>query len=186
MKNLESLIFRREEFSSVLKHAADRDLIKPEVQKDIQDSLENNSVSKIIQITGAVWLFDIAVNFTTGGISAAEIFSGNLNQITTIAAAAYFGKLLAGPLLAFAVWNKDEVKNKSGKASALACPIFGGMLFPALALKDHNNFLNFWKVYNKTKKSFRKMSGEFKNNENKVHAEAEFYTKLERLIRKES
>ena len=124
------------------------------IEKDaIMESLDNSAVKKIIQITLAVNLMDLAVNLTAGGMSISEIMSGDI-AMSSPAVMAYFGKWLIAPLIAYLYWKKDKVKNKTLKASTLSVPPVGAVAFPVLTLKDHSPFLKFWKIYKKNVKAF--------------------------------
>ena len=154
------------------------------IEKDaIMESLDNSAVKKIIQITLAVNLMDLAVNLTAGGMSISEIMSGDI-AMSSPAVMAYFGKWLIAPLIAYLYWKKDKVKNKTLKASTLSVPLVGAVAFPVLTLKDHSHFLKFWKIYNKTKKSFRAFIDE--NDEGKrMEKEQVFRELIEKKLAKQ-
>jgi len=171
----------KEAFRSILEKSVEWELIDTETQEEILTSLDNEAVSKIIQITGAVNLFDFLANLAAGGVGLKEIFSDDLNLLESTGAHIFFGKLLFAPLFAYTIWYKNKIEHKHIKAATLAIPGIGGGLFPFVAFQG--NFKKFSKVYRKVKKHHKSVLSA-KGTAKQASCEKQFKEILQNSIKK--
>jgi len=192
--SLEDKVLNTEEFLSILSKTEEWNLLDKEKIEIIQTSLNKESVQKIFKImfldatvgAGATWALAISGLMETEeikelvfGVFRGEIPLENLLKSQTLAL--YISKLIGMVIMPYVIWRKDKVKHKVLKSAMNGVPLIGSWAFPVWAFWDEKEFLKFFKVYRKTKKTYRAIIKE-QDDEERTKKEDVFKKLLETKV----